>query len=400
MTCAAPGPEGHHGVPFFDLVQQTQAYRAELLGELSAVIDSGRFVMGAKIARFETLLADFCGTDHAVAVSSGSDALLAVLMALGVDSHAEVITSPYTFFATAGAIARLGAKPVFVDIDPVDFNMASAAVRDSITSKSTAILPVHLFGQMADVDGLLRAANRCGAALVEDAAQAIGAEGRGRKAGSVGLAGCFSFFPAKNLGALGDAGAVVTSDHGLADLVRRIRNHGSVQTYEHVVVGGNFRMDEFQAAVLSMKLTRLGSLTTARQRNASQYTRLFEESALTSGERASVPQYPSDEYPVVVPRSGRGLVHVYNQYVIRALDRDALKAWLDSRGVGNAVYYPRPLHTQPCFAYLGYRDGSLPEAERASRETLALPIYPELGAANVERVVGEIRAFYATVHPQ
>lgn len=289
---------------------------------------------------------------------------MVALMALGVGPGDEVVTSTYSFFATAGSIVRLGARPVLVDIDPSTFTVVPDAVRRAISPRTRAILPVHLYGQCADMDPLLAIAAEANVPLIEDAAQAIGATYQGRTAGSMGLAGCFSFFPSKNLGAFGDAGLVTTSDDGFAERVRLLRTHGAERQYHHRRVGGNFRIDALQAAVLRVKLPHLEAWTEARRRNAARYRRLFQEAGLTGS--------------VVLPEEAPGRRHVYHQFVVRVPDRDRVKASLAARGVHTAIYYPVPFHLQECFASLGYGAGAFPEAERAARETLALPIYPEL----------------------
>jgi dTDP-4-amino-4,6-dideoxygalactose transaminase len=316
---------------------------------------------------------------HAIAVSSGTDALLLALMALGVTRGDEVITSTYSFFATAGAVARLGATPVFVDIDLATYNIDVDQVRAAVTPRTKAILPVHLFGLSADLDPILAAAAPRGIPVVEDAAQAIGATYKGRGAGSIGLCGCFSFYPTKNLGAFGDAGLLTSNDDGFARMARALRVHGMEPKYYHSYVGGNFRMDALQAAILRVKARRLAEWTEARRRNAARYAELFAEAGLAGH--------------VVLPSEAPNCRHIFNQYVIRIDRRDELRAHLTERGIGSEVYYPVPLHLQACFAPLGYRRGELPRAERAAAESLAIPIYGELTASQQQAVVAAIAEF-------
>jgi dTDP-4-amino-4,6-dideoxygalactose transaminase len=313
-------------------------------------------------------------------VSSGTDALLVAMMALGIGPDDEVVVPTYSFFATAGCVRRLGARPVFVDIDPVSYNLDVDEVRRAITPRTRAIVPVHLYGQAAEMDDLLAVASDAGVDVVEDAAQAIGATYRGRSAGTLGRAGCFSFYPSKNLGAAGDAGLVTTDDDELAARVRLLRVHGAQRTYHHEAIGGNFRMAAIQAAVLRVKLPHLDAWTDARRRNADRYRDLCATLA--------------PNMPVVLPEALPDRRHIYNQFVIRAARRDALKAWLHEHGVGCEVYYPVPFHLQPCFADLGGHEGQFPVAEAAAHETLALPIYSELTGAQQRYVVETIAAFY------
>jgi len=315
-----------------------------------------------------------------IGVSSGSDALLVALMALDIKPGDEVITTPFSFFATAGCVARLGAKPVFVDIEPATFNIDVRQIESAITPRTRAIMPVHLYGQMADMDPLLALASSRGIAVIEDAAQAIGADHRGRRAGSLGLMGCLSFFPSKNLGAYGDAGMVLTNDESLATRLKMLRAHGAQPKYYHRLLGGNFRIDALQAAILHAKFSHLESWTSARQRNADRYRKLFADACA-----------PAD---LVMPaESGFGR-QIYHQFVIRSFERDALQAHLKSRGIGTEVYYPLPLHLQDCFEDLNYHPGDFPESERAAQESLALPIYPELSEEQQEYVVGAVMEFY------
>jgi dTDP-4-amino-4,6-dideoxygalactose transaminase len=343
---------------------------------LSRVLRSGQYILGPELAAFEDELARYCGAAHAVGVSSGTDALLAALMALGVGPGDEVVTTPFTFIATAEVIERLGARAVFADIDPATFTLDPAAAVACITDATRAIIPVHLFGQCAEMGPLEQACRARDIALIEDAAQAIGAvDAAGRRAGSVGDFGCFSFFPAKNLGALGDAGGVTARDADLAERLRTIRQHGSKPKYFHGIIGGNFRLDALQAAILRVKLPWLDGWTEARRAAAATYRALFAERGL-DGE-------------VALPREAPGL-HAYNQFVIRTARRDELARHLEQRGVSTAIYYPSPLHLQPCFAHLGYQAGDLPVAERACAEVLALPCFPGITEAEQARVVDAI----------
>jgi len=363
-------------VPLLDLQAQYHPLRDEILAALTRVSDSQRFIMGPEIAALEQELAGMLGVEHAIAVSSGTDALVAALMTLDIGPGDEVITSPYSFFATAGAIVRLGARPVFVDIDPSSFNIDPSRIETALTPRTKAIVPVHLFGLSADLDPILEAASRSGVPVIEDAAQAIGALYKTRTIGAIGTVGCFSFFPSKNLGAFGDAGLITTNDGTLATRARLMRVHGMEPKYVHRLVGGNFRMDELQAAVLRVKAPHLAAWTEARRLNAARYIRLFNEAGL--GDRLTVPVEPP------------GYRHIFNQFVIRTADRDGLKRHLDARGIGNEIYYPVPFHLQPCFANLGYRVGDFPHAERAANESLAIPIYGELTVEQQQAVVGAI----------
>lgn len=363
-------------VPLLDLGRQYAPLRDALVEAVVRVCDSQRYIGGPEVEGLEADLAALLGIPHAVAVSSGTDALLVSLMALGVGAGDEVITSTYSFFATAGVIVRLGARPVLVDIDPATFNLDTAAVARAVTPRTRAILPVHLFGLSADLDPVLAIAARAGVPVIEDAAQAIGATYRGRPVGGIGTAGCFSFFPSKNLGAFGDAGLVTTPDPALARRVRVLRDHGMQPKYHHHLVGGNFRMDALQAAVLRVKAPHLSRWTEARRTNADRYLRLFGDAGLAG--RIGLPTEPA------------GYRHIFNQFVIRTPDRDGLKRHLDALGIGNEIYYPVPFHLQPCFASLGYAPGAFPEAERAARETLALPIFGELAEQEQRAVVAAI----------
>jgi len=365
-------------VPLLDLTAQYAQIRDEVRDAIDRVCASQQFILGSEVAAFEEELAGYCGIRYAVGVSSGTDALLVALMALGVGPGDEVITPTFSFFATAGVIARLGARPVFVDIDPATSNIQSRAVVDKITFRTKAIVPVHLFGRCAEMGPILDAARVRGIAVVEDAAQAIGArDEEGRIAGSIGDLGCLSFFPSKNLGAFGDGGMVITNDPGLAETVRVLRTHGSKPKYFHKRVGGNFRLDALQAAVLRVKLRYLDAWTKARRDNADRYRALLQQADVL------------DE--ITVPADVPG--HIYNQFVIRVAERDRLQVDLKEHGVGTEVYYPLPLHLQECFESLGYHKGEFPAAEAAARESLALPIYPELTDAQQKVVVETIRTF-------
>ena len=366
-------------VPLLDLQAQYRPIRDEVLQAVTSVCDSQRFIMGPEVEGLERELAAMLQVKAAVGVSSGTDALLAALMALGIGRGDEVITTTYSFFATAGTIWRLGARPVLVDIDPVTCNLAPEAVARALTPRTRAILPVHLYGQSADMDAILAIAGPRGIPVVEDAAQAIGATLAGKPVGGLGTLGCFSFYPSKNLGAFGDGGLVTMNDEALAHRLRVLRDHGAEPKYYHKLVGGNFRLDAIQAAVLRVKARHLPAWTEARRRNAVRYARLFEEARLTG--RVGL--------PVEVP----GCYHIYNQFIVRVPNRDRLRGHLASWKVGTDIYYPVPLHLQECFAALGHQAGDFPEAERASRETLALPIYGELTEAQQQYVVDAVADF-------
>lgn len=366
-------------VPLLDLTRQYQPIRDEVMAAIARVCDSQHFILGEEVEALERELAAMLEVRHAVGVSSGTDALLVAMMACGVGPGDEVVVPVYSFFATAGSVARLGARPVFADIDPATFNLDPDRAAAALTPRTRAIVPVHLFGQSADLEPVLDAARARGIAVIEDAAQAIGARYGGRPVGSLGTFGCFSFFPSKNLGAFGDGGLVTTGDDGLAERVRLLRNHGMQPKYWHHAVGGNFRLDALQAAVLRVKARHLAQWTEARQRNAARYRQLFAGAGLEE---------------VGLPVEAPGRDHIYNQFVVRVRDRDRLRAWLSARGIGTEVYYPVPFHLQPCFADLGWREGDFPQAEAAARDTLALPIFGELTAAEQERVVDAIAAFY------
>ncbi|HMB73616.1 MAG TPA: DegT/DnrJ/EryC1/StrS family aminotransferase [Gammaproteobacteria bacterium] len=383
-------------ISLLDLTAQYGPLRAEIEAAITRVCATQQFVLGTEVEALEAEIAQYCGSGHGIGVSSGTDALLLALMTLGVGPGDEIITSPFTFFATGGVIARLGARPVFCDIEPQSFNLDPGAVaafldaycdRDGerIVNRATGgtvagLMPVHLYGRLADMQALLELSARWGLEVIEDAAQAIGAESRdGRRAGSFGTIGCLSFFPTKNLGAFGDAGMCVCNDPALAERMRVLRVHGGAPKYYHALIGGNFRLDALQAAVLRIKLRALDAWTEQRAANAALYDRLFAAAGL-------------DDI-IALPAHGDGR-HTFNQYVIRTRDRDALRQWLAERRIGTEVYYPLSLHQQACFAYLGYTDAELPQAARAAAEVLALPIYPELGETRQRRVVAAIRAFF------
>ncbi len=369
-------------VPLLDLKAQYERIREEIEPAIREVIESQQFINGPAVGALEVAVAAYCGVEHAVGVSSGTDALLVSLMAEGIGPGDEVITSPYTFFATVGSIVRVGARPVFVDIDPVTFNLRADLIEQAVTPRTRAIIPVHLFGQLADMECIGQVAKAYRLVVIEDACQAIGAEHRGRRAGAWGHYGCFSFFPSKNLGGFGDGGMVTCREAARAEKVRLLRMHGMHPKYVHRLVGGNFRLDTLQAAVLLAKLRHLDEWTAARQRNAARYARLFRESGLLEREWVQLPVVKTDR-------------HVFNQYVIRARRRDELVAHLRQHGIGCEIYYPIPLHLQECFRNLGYREGDFPEAERAARETLALPVYPELTDEQAVRVVSVIADFFS-----
>jgi dTDP-4-amino-4,6-dideoxygalactose transaminase len=366
-------------VPLLDLKAQYVSIRSDIRAAIDRVCESQHFIMGPEVAALEEKMASFCGARYAVAVSSGTDALLAALMAIGIGPDDEVITTPYTFFATAGVIARLGARPVFVDIDPQTFNIAAEAVQKKITARTKAILPVHLFGQCANMAPILLAAKAHALYVIEDAAQAIGAyDDEGRQAGTIGDMGCFSFFPSKNLGAFGDAGMIVTDNAEMAETLRILRTHGSKPKYYHRIVGGNFRLDALQAAILQVKFPYLPAWTAARCRNAQRYRLLCKDMGLLAR--------------IILPEDTPG--HIYNQFVVRVPERDRVQNFLRERGVETEVYYPLPQHLQECFQDLGYNEGSFPVAEAAARDTLALPIYPELTASQQQYVVRTISEFF------
>ena len=352
-------------VPLLDLQGQYVSLRDELQQAVDRVMSSQRFVLGDEVRKLETSIAEYCATKHAVGCASGSDALLLALMALDVKAGDEVITTPFSFFATGASVARLGARPVFVDIDPHTYNIDPSRVADAITPRTKVIMPVHLYGQCAQMEPLLEIGRRHGITVVEDAAQAIGATDNGRRAGSIGLIGCFSFYPTKNLGGAGDGGILTTGDDEVAARLRRLRTHGGSNEYEHEEVGINSRLDELQAAVLNVKFPRLDKWSDERARKAEIYTKLLNDADL--------------QFPLVTPQVRPDSRHIFHQYVIRVPgNRDALMEHLKNHGVGSKIYYPISLHLQKCFEYLGYKQGDLPESEAAANETFALPCYPEM----------------------
>ena len=375
------GQAAEVSVPLLDLQAQYRPIREEILAAIVRVCDSQRFILGPENAALESELAGTLEIAHAIAVSSGTDALLVAMMALGIGPGAEVITPTYSFFATAGCASRLGATPVFVDVDPQTFNVDPAAIERAITPKTRAILPVHLFGLAADMTPIVDIARRANVPIIEDAAQAIGARYHGRQVGTFGLMTCFSFFPSKNLGGFGEGGLITTNDATLAREMRLLRNHGAEPKYFHHRIGGNFRLDELQAAVLRVKAPHLEAWTDARRRNADRYRALFEERGLSS--RVELPIEPS------------GSRHIYNQFVIRGPARDALKAHLAARRIGTEIYYPVPFHRQACFEPVTRSGERFPVADRAAETSLALPIFGELTAAQQRHVVASIAEFYA-----
>lgn len=364
--------ERQKNVPLLDLKAQHATIREEVLAAVTAVLDSQVCIGGPKISELEQKVAELSDCRYAVGVSSGTDAILCSLMSLNIGPGDEVITSPFTFFATVGCIARVGAKPVFADIDPCTYNINPQLIEKAVTKKTKAIMPVHLFGQMCDMDAIMEIANRHGLHVIEDAAQAITATYKGRKAGSIGHAGCFSFFPSKNLGGAGDGGMIVTNDAALAERLMVMRSHGSKPKYYHKVVGGNFRLDPIQAAVLLVKLPHLDAWSEARRRNAAYYTERFLGTPVRT--------------PVVSP----GCQSIFNQYVIRTPERDRLQERLKERSIGCEVYYPVPLHEQECFAFLGHKAEDFPESHAASKEVIAIPIYPELNREMQDAVVDAV----------
>jgi dTDP-4-amino-4,6-dideoxygalactose transaminase len=368
-------------VPLLDLRAQYAPLRDEFIHAITRVCDSQQFILGAEVSALESELAEALEVSYAIGVSSGTDAVLAALMALGIGQGDEVITSTYSFFATAGCVTRLGGTPVFVDIDPVTFNIDPTGLRAAVTSRTRAILPVHLFGLCADMGPILDIARSAGVPVIEDACQAIGARYEGRQAGGMGAAGCFSFFPSKNLGAFGDGGLVTTNDAALAREIRLLRNHGAEPKYFHKRVGGNFRLDALQAAVLRVKLPHLERWTDMRRENARRYASLFRDARLLDG--------------VTLPVEPAGFTHIFNQFVIRVPNRDAIRERLAQAGIGTEVYYPVPFHRQECFAPLGHPADGFPNADRAAASSLALPIYAELTADQQRAVVDALASALA-----
>lgn len=366
--------------PFLDLRAQFQGVREEIMEAIAGTMESQRFILGPEVESLESEIAEYVGCQHAIACASGSDALLLALMALGVSPGDEVITTPFTFVATASAIVRLGAKPVFVDIDPATYNLNPADLEKAISSNTRAMIPVHLYGLPAAMEAILECARQHGLAVIEDAAQALGAEYRGVKVGNLGTIGAFSFFPSKNLGCAGDGGMITTNDPELADSLRLLRVHGSRKKYHCELIGLNSRLDALQAAILRVKLRHLETWTKARQRNANRYRLAFTRRNIDNR--------------VILPLQPDGLRHVYNQFVIRSLARDEVRQHLLRHGIPTEIYYPEPLHMQSAFNYLGYQRGDFPHAEEASREVLALPIYPELTEEQQSTVVDAIASYY------
>ena len=363
-------------IPLLDLKTQYASIKDEVLAAVSEVLETQRCIGGPNVAELEEKIAAISDSKYAVGASSGTDAILNSLMSIDIGPGDEVITTPFTFFATVGCIARVGGKPVFVDIDPNTYNIDPDLIEQAVTKRTKAIMPVHLFGQMADMDPIMDIANKYDLAVIEDAAQSITSMYKGKNAGSIGTVGCFSFFPSKNLGAAGDGGMIVTNDKELFDRLTVMRNHGSKPKYYHKFVGGNFRLDPIQAAVLLVKLPHLDSWSEARRRNAAFYDKKFANTTI--------------ETPHINPNC----VSIYNQYVIRVPRRDELLAYLREKGIGCAIYYPVPMHLQECFNYLGCKKGDFPESEKAAKEVLAIPIYPELMDEMMDYVVDSINEFF------
>jgi dTDP-4-amino-4,6-dideoxygalactose transaminase len=368
-------------VPLLDLTEQNKTLRPEIEAALGRVLDTNGFILGAEVAALEKELAAYCGTKYAIGCASGTDALLLALMAFDIKAGDEVITTPYSFFATVSSITRLGATPVFVDIDPQTYNLDVAQIESKITERTKAIQPVHLYGQCADMTELRKISEKHGIPLVEDAAQAIGAEESGVRAGAMSEIGCFSFYPSKNLGGMGDGGFMTTDDDALAHKLNALRVHGSFERYYHKWVGLNSRLDGFQGAVLRVKLPHLDSWSEKRKQNADYYRELFTDAGLNE--------------QIALPFERENVRHIYNQFVVRVPERrDDLRRFLTENEIGTDVYYPVSLHLQECFEYLGLREGDFPESEKASRETLALPIFPELRRELQQFVVEKIAEFY------
>lgn len=369
-------------VPLLDLKAQLEPIHAEVKAAVNRVIDDAHYIMGPEVARFEEAAARYIGARHGISVASGTDALLLALRALGIGSGDEVITTPYSFFATAGTIANVGATPVFVDIERDTYNINPKLIAAKITTRTKAIMPVHLFGQCADMDAIQEVAAAHNLPMIEDAAQAFGARYKGRKAGTLGSLACFSFFPSKNLGGFGDGGMITTNDDGLAERARMLRAHGGKEKYVHSLIGTNSRLDTIQAAILLVKIKHIDAWHEGRRRHASFYDQ-------------SLGSIPDLVTPTVAPEN----YHIYNQYVLRLSRRDALVDSLKQDKIGHALYYPRPLHLQECFGYLGYRPGDMPEAETACRETVAIPVYPELTEAQRSHVVSCVERFFVNSAP-
>jgi len=406
-------------IPLLDLKAQYQTIRDEIKEAVEEVLESQHFILGPKVEALEEAVAPYCGCQCAVGVSSGTDGLLIALMAAGIGYGHGVITTPFTFFATGGSIVRASSRPFFVDIDPVTYNVDPVAIKAFVEAECRfesgtgrlvhretgvsirAIMPVHLYGQCADMDGILEIANEYGLVVVEDGAQAIGAEYPSihnevpLRAGSMGHFGCFSFFPSKNLGGFGDGGMVTTNDAETADRLKILRVHGSKPKYYHHLVGGNFRLDALQAAVLLVKLKYLDSWTAKRRQNAAYYNSLFQQSSLVEKGFIVPPRAVWEESSKETDVNPQLIGHIYNQYVIRAKERDELRAYLTEKNIGTEIYYPLALHQQQCFVELGYKAGDFPESEKAAAETLALPVYPELDQVQQDYVVEKMSSFYA-----
>jgi dTDP-4-amino-4,6-dideoxygalactose transaminase len=389
-------------IPLLDLKAQYETIKDEVNAAVMRVIESQHFILGPEVEALEREIAEYSQCKYGIGVSSGTDALLVALMAIDIKPGDEVITTPYTFFATVGAIARVGARPVFVDIDPLSYNIDPNKIEAAITAKTKAIIPVHLYGQMADMDPIMDIARRHHLYVIEDAAQAIGAEYKGRRAGSIGHFGCFSFFPSKNLGGFGDGGMVTANDPELAEKTKLLRGHGAKPKYYHKLVGGNFRLDALQAAVVRVKFRYLDQWTEARQHNADLYRQLFAEAGLSCDPAMvnclqrnceSCQTNCSLATSIVLPQTLPDRRHIYNQFVIRTPRRDELIQHLKNYKVGNEIYYPVPMHEQDCFAELGYKVGDFPASECAARKTVALPIYPELRTDLLSKVVRVINDF-------
>lgn len=385
VSIPAKGDAVKQQFEYLDLRAQFSTIREEVMSAVTRVMESQHFILGSEVKEFERELEAQLGAQHAVSCASGSDALVLAMMASDVGPGDEIITSPFTFIATGGAIARVGATPVFVDIDPATFNISPSAIDAALTGNTRGIMPVHLFGLAADMEAIDSLAKKRGLLVIEDAAQAIGARYRGRTVGTLGDFGCFSFFPSKNLGGAGDGGLVTTEDAALAERLRMLRVHGSSKRYHHDILGTNSRLDALQAAILRIKLRHLDQWTTERQARADRYRQLF-----ASRDIAPLVQVPA--------QSSTDFHHVYNQFTIRCSHRDELKEHLRREGIPTEIYYPLPLHLQPAFAYLGYKQGQVPEAEAASREVLSLPVYPELVEHQHELVVESIARFYGQRH--
>jgi dTDP-4-amino-4,6-dideoxygalactose transaminase len=380
-------------VPLLDLSGQYQSLKSELDAALIRVAESQRFILGREVEMLERATEEYLEVRHALGVSSGTDALLLALMALGVGPGDEVIVPTFSFFATAGVVSRLHAVPVFVDVDPVTWNIDPAAIERAVTEKTRAIIPVHLFGQSADMGAIMEIAGRLGLPVVEDAAQAIGTRYRdGRRVGAIGTVGCYSFFPTKNLGGFGDGGLVVTNDSELFERMKLMRVHGGERRYHYRIIGGNFRLDELQAAVLNVKLPHLDAWSNRRRQNAGRYNRLLTAPGVSQGSGRT--EFDADNtilLPADIHEGEAPFTHIYNQYSVRCQNRDAVRESLAAAGIGSEVYYPIPLHQQECFEDLGYREGSMPVAERVAHEILALPIFPELADEQIDYVAKTLR---------